>query len=368
MVVSGQACIHPGPGLPARFAKDPVADRQNEAAVFRDGNELRRRDRPSSGMRPAYQRFRAGNLSRPQIDLRLVVQREFLPFQGAPQTLLDGLPLHGADVHGRLEKLIALAPIFLCLVHRGVRVLDERLRIQAVVGIDAHANAGGDVKIVLVDGMSLRHRLQHSSRRDGSIFRLFHFGKQHDEFIASLPAYRVRAAHAIHQAFCDGLKKFVADRMSQGIVDVFEAIQIQKQHRDFFRVTRRQGDRLADPVVQEHSIGQAGQKVVLGRMGHLQRHRPGRAHVAENDDRSGSLPFTVVDGGDGVFDRNFKSVAPDEDTVRRQVHGSVLPDRHLHRIRDGFATRGVQDSENFGHRPACRFLPATSPSFFPRRD
>ena len=95
------------------------------------------------------------------------------------------------------------------------------------------------MKIVLVDGMSLRHGLQHSSGRDGGIFRLFHFGKQHDEFIAALPADRVRAAHAIHQAFGDGLKQFVADGMSQGIVDVFEAIQIQKQHRDFFRMTRR---------------------------------------------------------------------------------------------------------------------------------
>jgi len=41
------------------------------------------------------------------------MQREFLPFQGAPQILLDGLPLHGSNVHGWLEKLIALTPIFL---------------------------------------------------------------------------------------------------------------------------------------------------------------------------------------------------------------------------------------------------------------
>jgi hypothetical protein len=74
------------------------------------GMNCTRRDRPSSGMRPTYQRFRAGNRFRPQVDLRLVVQREFLPFQGAPQTLLDGLPLHGPDVHGWLEKLIALRP------------------------------------------------------------------------------------------------------------------------------------------------------------------------------------------------------------------------------------------------------------------
>ena len=156
---------------------------------------------------------------------------------------------------------------------------------------------------------------------------LFDFRQQHDEFIAALPADRVRGAYAIHKALGDGLKKLVADRMPQRIVDVFEAIQIQKQHRDVFHVTRRQGDRLADPVVQQHPIGQPGQKVVLGRMGDLQRHRPGDAHVAKNDDRSGGLPFAVVNGGDGVFDRNFKSVTPDEDGVRRQVHGLDLAER-----------------------------------------
>src|SRR3981081_4413479 len=63
----------------------------------------------------------------------------------------------------------------------------------------------------------------------------------------------------------------------------------------FFKVTPRQENRLVNAVVEEHSIGQTGQKVVVGRMGHLHRHRPGCAHVAENDYRSVSMPFTVPD-------------------------------------------------------------------------
>ena len=155
-------------------------------------------------------------------------------------------------------------PIFLGLVHRGVGVLDERLGIEAVVRIQAHADAGRDVQLVMVDGMRLGDRTQHSSRGDGRILQLFHLRKQHDEFIAALPAHRVRGAHAIEQAFCDGLKELVASRVSEGIVDVFEAVQIQKEHGDLFAVTLRQGDRLTNAVVQEHSIGQSGQKVVLG--------------------------------------------------------------------------------------------------------
>ena len=51
-----------------------------------------------------------------------------------------------------------------------------------------------------------------------------------------------------------------------------------------------------NPVVQEHSIWQTGQEVVLSRMGHPQSHVMGRAHVAEHDHRSRNPPFTVVDG------------------------------------------------------------------------
>ena len=101
---------------------------------------------------------------------------------------------------------------------------------------------------------------------------------------------------------------------------------------------------MVNSVVQQYSIWQTRQKVVMGRMGHLQRHRLGRAHVVENDDRSASLSFTVVDGGDGVFDRSFKSVTPDKDTVGWQVHGLVSRNRNLHRIRGGFVACGIHDS------------------------
>jgi len=126
-------------------------------------------------MHPAQQCLRPGNRPCFQIDLRLVVQRELVPFQGKPQILLDGLPPDRSAVDGTLEKPIAPAATFLGLVHRGGRVLEEHLRIQAILWIDADTNACRDAKIVLVDGMNLCHRPQHFSRGDSSVFRLSHF-------------------------------------------------------------------------------------------------------------------------------------------------------------------------------------------------
>ena len=140
---------------------------------------------------------------------------------------------------------------------------------------------------------------------------MLHFGQQHDELVAALPADGVGARTHSHQAFGDGLQQLVADRMAERIVDVLEAIQIEEQHRDLLAVARRQGDRLADAVVQQHAVGQAGQEVVLGRMGHLQRHRPGRADIAKHDHRADDLPCAIVDWRHRILDRNFGAVAPD---------------------------------------------------------
>ena len=92
-------------------------------------------------------------------------------------------------------------------------------------------------------------------------------------------------------------------------------------------------------------------------MGHLQHHFPGGAHVAEDDYGAADLPFAVVDRRNGVFDGNFKTVSPNKDAVRRQVHAAILANSQLHGIGNGFASSVIHDSENFGHGQARRFLP-----------
>jgi hypothetical protein len=62
------------------------------------------------------------------------------------------------------------------------------------------------------------------------------------------------------------LKKPVAGGVPEGIVDVLETIQVQEQHGDSRLVTHCQENGLINPVIEEHTIGQAGQEIVLGRM------------------------------------------------------------------------------------------------------
>ena len=58
-------------------------------------------------------------------------------------------------------------------------------------------------------------------------------------------------------------QQHVADRVAERIVDVLEAVEIEKQHRELAAAAMRAGDRLSDAVREERAIGQSGQRVVV---------------------------------------------------------------------------------------------------------
>ena len=59
--------------------------------------------------------------------------------------------------------------------------------------------------------------------------------------------------------------------------------------------------RLRQSVVQQHAIGQLGEKIVLGQIRHPERHRAGYTDVMENDHRARHLPAPVVNGSRSIF-------------------------------------------------------------------
>jgi hypothetical protein len=62
-----------------------------------------------------------------QVQLRLVVQHEFVALQRVAQRALDAHPLQRFFVHGRLVELGVVAAHFLGAVHGDVGVLDQAL-------------------------------------------------------------------------------------------------------------------------------------------------------------------------------------------------------------------------------------------------
>ena len=88
----------------------------------------------------------------------------------------------------------------------------------------------------------------------------------------------------------------VGRRMTEGVVDRFEAVDVQEQHGKWLAATLGQCDRRGESVVQRQAVWQAGQRVVLGEMRHLPRRLEGDADIAKHDDGASHAPILVIDG------------------------------------------------------------------------
>ena len=233
---------------------------------------------------------------------------------------------------------------------------DEFFRIRAVVGVDADPDGSGDVQLVVRDLVRRDERGDDLLRAGGRVVRVLDLRQQHHELVTAETADRIRAPDARQQAPRHGLQQGVANHMAQAVVHVLEPIQIEEQHGQAMAMAAGQGNRLGEPVVEQHAVGQVGQKVVLGQIDGPQRHRPHLAHVLEHDHRADHLPSPIVDRRRGVFDRRLEPVASDEEAGRRQIDGPIELHRPVRRVPRRFAGCRIEDREHFRELPAQRLL------------
>jgi Ni,Fe-hydrogenase III large subunit len=91
-------------------------------------------------MAPAHQGLGAEDDARFDIDLRLVMQQQFTRIDCLPQLVLELKETGRLFVHARGEELVVIATASLGGVHRGIRVLHQLQRFEAVVRKHADAD------------------------------------------------------------------------------------------------------------------------------------------------------------------------------------------------------------------------------------
>ena len=191
-------------------------------------------------------------------------------------------------------------------------------------------------------------RQQHLLGTERRILRVFDLCKQNHEFVAPLAAHGVRIAQASQQTLRNRLQEFVADRVSERIVDVFEAIQIQKQHGVMLAVATGQGNCVLHAVAQQRPVRQIGEKIMPGQMRHPFPGLARGAYIVEHDYRARDVTCAVVDRGSRIFDDGFKTVAAQENAVRGQPHGLVFFNGQCHRIGRDCACGAVDNPKYIG--------------------
>ena len=136
--------------------------------------------------------------------------------------------------------------------------------------------------------------------------RLGQPGLDDRKLVAAEPRDRVGLADHGLEARRGLLEQRVAGGVAAHVVDLLEAIEVEAQHRDLVAVAPRPRQRLLEAVAEQHAVGQAGQRVVVGHEPDLRLGRLALGDVA--DRRDARAPALVVHGAGQHLDRDVAAV------------------------------------------------------------
>ena len=161
-MVSWPGMIGEPPGrVVARGAQHPASDRDDHAVVLGDRDELVRHDRAELGMFPTEECLESDDVVGFELDDRLVDELELVSLEGVGELVLELEALDGGGSHGRFVDDPTRLAGRLGLVHRNVRVAQQRGGGRLGVGVgDADAGRHGDV--VVAERHRGREALQHA--------------------------------------------------------------------------------------------------------------------------------------------------------------------------------------------------------------
>lgn len=157
----------------------------------------------------------------------------------------------------------------LCPIHGDIRLLHQSFHVGRVLGEVGNAERSAQVILPaagldrLLDGLD--DFLRHADRvpRVGDILQ------ENDELVAAEAGHGIDFAHQAMQAAGDGNEHGVARRVAVGVVDVLEVVQVEQQQRNKVAAAPGERERPLHPVGEQATVGQAGQRVVMGKVTEL---------------------------------------------------------------------------------------------------
>ena len=168
----------------------------------------------------------------------------------------------------RLEQHMAAAAGALGGVHGSVGVGHE-LAAFAMAGMDGNAYGAGDLDLLSRELERLGQRGQRSFRDADAGLLVDHVLEQQQEFVAAHARHGIAFARLEPQAVGRAAQYQVAGRVAERVIDGLEAIEVHEQHRQtidhaFVIGAVQPQQRLAQPVLEQQPVGQAGQGVRKG--------------------------------------------------------------------------------------------------------
>ena len=138
-------------------------------------------------------------------------------------------PTMGVQTHAHVVEAEAAPALLLGPVHSHVGILDQPFGgLARREGGDAH---GGTAQ----QAFALHHQRLHQPG-DQALRQLLHGGRiglrqHHQELIAPQASHQMVGLHQLSQPGGEGNEQVIAHRVAVGVIDDFELIEIDKQHR-----------------------------------------------------------------------------------------------------------------------------------------
>ena len=253
-------------------AQHPFAERQDQAGLLGQRNEARRRNLAPLGVAPAQQRLDPDHPHADEVDLRLIVEVELSVREAAAKVVLERPALAQAQVHLFLEEAERAAPFGLRPIERQVRVLQELPRIAAIGEGDADAGPHQDLLAIQID--RLRQERHNATRQRLGRVQSDLAGPKDGELVAAQPCQGVGAPDAALEALRHPTEQKIAGGMAQRVVDVLEAVEVEAQDRRWPVASPPAGEHALEPVLEQHTVGQSGQRVVAREERHVLERSP----------------------------------------------------------------------------------------------
>ncbi|MNM45486.1 hypothetical protein D3C81_564110 [compost metagenome] len=260
------ALVDPYTHLPTGFIQHPLTDRNDQPGFFGQTDKAVRQQQPMLRMFPAQQGFSTDGLAVLGVELGLIEQAELTLFKGDSQ-VLEQLQLQArVAVHRHVKEAVTVLASTFGVIHRRIGVTQQLMLIDAIARVEHDANARRNLQILVRNAKGTGNQVDLLGGDPKGVIRLLQLHQQH-KFVTTDARQGVLTVQVAAQALRHVLEQQVAHMVTKGIVDRFEAIQVNEHQRKTATLLCHFAHGLFNAVGQQCTVGQAGQGIVQGQLG-----------------------------------------------------------------------------------------------------
>ena len=210
--------------------------------------------------------------------MRLIVQFELVALDGGAKVLLQRAAFAQPHVHVGLEEADRSARFALGAIERRIGIREQRGLVVPVRRIDRDADREGGAQLMAVHLDRIgEHGLQPLGQRRGS-GRLLRIAADQGELVAAEARHEC-AFRRSRETRGDHAQQFVARRMSEDVIDLLEAVAVEREQRKAFMRGGGALQRRCEAFVERRAVRQVGQRVMVRKMRDLHLGAPALGDV-----------------------------------------------------------------------------------------